>query len=217
MERQHDNPSRIHHHAVQFYGTDDELLKTVGTFLCEGLVAGHPAVVIGTGLHRRAIEAALKSRLIDVERGRRLGDLVLLDAEETLNTFMVGGIPSAALFNKVIGDVIAQTLRGRERTPIRAYGEMVDMLWKQGKIDAAVRLEVLWNELASTQAFSLLCGYAIGNFYKQTQHYEDVCKLHTHVHPSEQKKVIPSIRNAWTRPPQSPKAGDGRRARGPTS
>jgi hypothetical protein len=184
--------SRIHshHHAVQFYGNDAELFKTVGVFLSEGLVSGQPAVVIATEPHRKDIEAALEARFIDVARARRLGDLVLLDAEETLATFMVDGVPTAAVFKKVVGDVIQQTLRGRERTPVRAYGEMVDVLWKQGKTDAAVRLEVLWNDLASTHVFSLLCGYAIGNFYKQTQRYEEVCNLHTHVHESEHK-VIP--------------------------
>jgi len=49
---------------------------------------------------------------------------------------------------------------------------------------------VLWNDLAMTHVFSLLCGYAIGNFYKQTQQYEEVCNLHTHVHESD-NKVIP--------------------------
>jgi hypothetical protein len=186
------DPSRIHahHHAVQFYGNDNELLDTVGTFLSEGLVSGHPAVVIATPPHRLAIEKALEHRMIDVERARRLGDLVLLDADDTLATFMVDGVPSAAVFKKAMGDVIEQTLRGRERTPVRAYGEMVDVLWKQGKTTAAVRLEVLWNDLATTHVFSLLCGYAIGNFYKQTQKYEEVCNLHTHVHESD-RKVIP--------------------------
>ena len=186
------DPSRIHahHHAVQFYGNDNELLNTVGTFLSEGLVSGHPAVVIATPPHRLAIEKALEHRMIDVERARRLGDLVLLDADDTLATFMVDGVPSAAVFKKTMGDVIEQTLHGRERTPVRAYGEMVDVLWKQGKTVAAVRPEVLWNDLASTHVFSLLCGYAIGNFYKQTQQYEEVCNLHTHVHESDHK-VIP--------------------------
>jgi len=186
------DPSRIHahHHAVQFYGNDNELLNTVGTFLSEGLVSGHPAVVIATPPHRLAIEKALEHRMIDVERARRLGDLVLLDADDTLATFMVDGVPSAAVFKKTMGDVIEQTLHGRERTPVRAYGEMVDVLWKQGKTAAAVRLEVLWNDLATTHVFSLLCGYAIGNFYKQTQQYEEVCNLHTHVHESDHK-VIP--------------------------
>jgi len=64
------------------------------------------------------------------------------------------------------------------------------VLWKQGKTAAAIRLEVLWNDLTTTHVFSLLCGYAIGNFSKQTQQYEEVCNLHAHVHASDHK-VIP--------------------------
>src|SRR5688572_32569315 len=73
-----------HHHAVQFYGDERELFKTIGTFLSEGLVAGQPAVVIATPPHSAAIQDALGAHLIDVARARHLGDLVMLDAEETL-------------------------------------------------------------------------------------------------------------------------------------
>ena len=182
-------PIHSHHHAVQFYGDDAELVGTVGLFLSEGLVAGQPAVVIATEPHREAIISALESRFIDVNQARRLGDLVLLDAEETLAAFMMKGAPIGPLFKKAVGDLIEQTLRGRARTPVRAYGEMVDVLWKQGKKDAAIRVEVLWNELAGTHAFSLLCGYSIGSFYKQTRQFENICKLHTHVHDHAQKIV----------------------------
>ena len=187
-----------HNHAVQFYGDDAELLKTVGTFLSEGLVAGQPAIVIATPGHRIAIEKALESHLIDVAAAKRLGDLVMLDAEEMLATFIVDQAPVGSLFRRSIGDVIEQTLRGRERTPIRAFGEMVDVLWKLGRTEAAVRLEVLWNNLAETHVFSLLCGYSIGNFYKQTERYQEVCDLHTHVHPHEDKVVpfVPAVKRA---------------------
>ena len=178
-------PKRHHHHAVQFYGSDAELLNTVGEFLSEGLVAGQPAIVIVTPEHRDGIEQALESHLIDVRAARRLGVLIMLDADEILATFMVDQAPVGSLFRRSVGDVIEQTRRGRERTPVRAYGEMVDVLWKQGRADAAIRLEVLWNNLAETHTFSLLCAYSIGNFYKQTDRYQEVCDLHTHVHPHE--------------------------------
>ena len=190
MENNGPDRGASHHHAVQFYGEDAELIKTVVTFLGEGLRAGQPAIVIATPDHREAIEKALVSHLIDVPGARRLGDLVMLDAEEMLSTFMVRNAPVGSLFNRSLGDVLEQTLRGRERIPARAYGEMVDVLWKRGKTDAAIRVEVLWNNLAETHTFALLCGYSIGNFYKQTSQYHDVCALHTHVHP-HQDKVIP--------------------------
>ena len=170
-----------HQHAVQFYGDEAELFSTLGTFLSEGLVSGQPAIVIATPAHNDAIVDALSSHLIDVARARHLGDLVMLDAEETLGTFMHNGLPDAKLFQRTIGDQIEQTVRGRGRTPLRAYGEMVDVLWRRGQTDAAIRLEVLWNELASLHIFSLLCGYAIGNFYEDTSKLEDVVRQHTHV------------------------------------
>ena len=174
-------PVHTHQHAVHFYGDSGELCRSVGAFLAEGLTAGQPAVVIATAPHRVEILTALAERLIDIESARRLGDLVLLDADETLATFMVNGVPDPALFRRTVGAVLRDAARGREQTPVRAYGEMVDVLWKQGKTEAAVRLEVLWNDLAGTHAFSLLCGYAIGNFYKQTSKYAEVCELHNRV------------------------------------
>ena len=55
---------------------------------------------------------------------------------------------------------------GTERLHGPAYGEMVDVLWKAGQDVAAIRLEMLWNKLAAMHDFALLCGYAMGNFYK---------------------------------------------------
>jgi len=170
-----------HHHAVQFYTDDSELFKTISSFLIEGLAAFQPAVVIATPDHTRAVLDELSARHIDVAKARQLGDLVILDASETLSTFMVKGSPDPVHFRRNVGAVLDQAIRGRERTPVRAYGEMVDILWKKGQTDAAIKLEVLWNELAGSYHFSLLCGYAMGSFYKQTSGIEAVMQQHTHV------------------------------------
>jgi hypothetical protein len=61
---------------------------------------------------------------------------------------------------------------------------MVDLLWKDGLTVAAIRLEVLWNQLAMTHDFSLLCGYAMGNFYKDAE-IEDICRQHSHAISAE--------------------------------
>jgi len=174
---------RLHqrHHAVQFYGDEAELFSTIGSFLSEGLIAGQPAIVIATPDHSVAIQDALSAHLIDVARARHLGDLVMLDAEDTLGTFMHNGVPDKILFQRHVGALMEQTMRGRGRMPLRAYGEMVDVLWRRDQADAAIRLEVLWNDLATMYSFSLLCGYAIGSFYKETSRIEEICDEHTHV------------------------------------
>jgi hypothetical protein len=168
------------HHAVQFYSSDEILMQSVAGFLAGGLITGQPAIVVATPAHTTAIVDALAHRHIDVHGARRMGDLVFLDANEMLASFMRGDMPDGDVFRHVVGGVIRQTLGGRTGT-LRAYGEMVDVLWKRGSEEAAIKLEVLWNDLSSTHPFQLLCGYSIGNFYKQTASFERICDQHTHV------------------------------------
>lgn len=68
---------------------------------------------------------------------------------------MVDGIPNASKFKTAIVPVIEQATRGRKGCTVRAYGEMVNVLWQAGHTVAATRLEMLWNELAQTHDFSL--------------------------------------------------------------
>ena len=175
-------PIHTHHHAVQFYGSDQSLHTTVAGFLSEGLIIGQPALIIATEPHKTGILARLTERLIDVEKAQASGDLVLLGADEALAMFMVGDMPDEAAFEARIGGLVAQMLRDRPaRTILRAYGEMVDVLWKERREEAAIRLEILWNKLATRFGFALLCGYAMGQFYKQAARFEDVCSHHTAV------------------------------------
>jgi DcmR-like sensory protein len=171
-----------HQHAVQFYENELSLFKTVAGFLGQGLVDEQPGIMIATAPHRAAIVDRLKARLIDIDAAQRSGTLIVLDAAEALSLFMVNGMPDPVAFDTHIGTIVTDLLRGRPaHTMIRAYGEMVDVLWKDGKPDAAIRLEMLWNKLAAQHGFALLCGYAMGNFYKETVRFEEVCRQHAHI------------------------------------
>jgi hypothetical protein len=76
-------------------------------------------------------------------------------------------------------EVIKTACGGRPNCTVRIYGQMVDVLWKNGQQEAAIRLETLWNQLANTQAFSLLCGYAMGQFYTDANFQEGLSPPHT--------------------------------------
>jgi hypothetical protein len=167
-------------HAVRFYDSAESLCRIVAGFLTEAFTASEPALVIATPEHRAGIAAALRRYGFDADALQASGDLLVLDAEETLARFMVEGMPDAARFEAVGAETIDRACRGRTNCTIRAYGEMVDVLWKQGHAVAAIRLEMFWNRLAASKDFSLLCGYAMGNFYKGSQ-LRDICQHHTHV------------------------------------
>lgn len=179
MER-HTGLSSGHFHAVRFYEDETSLCRIVADFIGDGLVAGQPAIVIATPLHREGISRALHALSLDVRRLRAEGELLMLDAGETLSTFMKDGFPDPVAFRHSVGGVLDSVTAGGAKATVRAYGEMVDNLWKNDAADAAIRLEVLWNELATTRPFSLLCGYSMGNFYKHGA-YENICGQHTHV------------------------------------
>jgi hypothetical protein len=169
-----------HFHGVQFYNDPDALCRIVGAFIGEGLEQGTLAVIIATPDHTARIESCLQHRGIDVDALKHRGHLVTLDASETLEHFMTDGMPNPGAFRRTLGGILTEVRRGRERCTIRAYGEMVDLLWKGGREAAAIRLETLWNQLGSTHDFALLCGYSMGNFYKGAA-IDEIKAQHSHL------------------------------------
>lgn len=171
-------------HAVRFYDSEVSLCRIVAAFLKEGLLLGQPAVVVATPAHSQGIVAELRAREVEVKSLQAAGALVVLDAAEIMATFMVDGVPSREKFRKTIEPVVNAARDGQNDRIVRAYGEVVDLLWKDGRDIAAIQLEMLWNELGRTAGFALMCGYAMGNFYKDAS-VRDVCRQHTHLVASD--------------------------------
>jgi MEDS: MEthanogen/methylotroph, DcmR Sensory domain len=167
-----------HFHAVRFYEDDTSLCRIVSAFMAEGIAAGQPAIVIATPAHNECILDNLRASGIDVAALEANNQLLTLDAREMLNLFMEDGLPHPGQFHDAVTAALQRVAGDRSKT-IRAYGEMVDLLWKDGRSAASIKLEMLWNQLAGTHDFSLLCGYAMGNFYKDVT-VDDVCRHHTH-------------------------------------
>ena len=174
---------RDQQHSVYFYRDDPSLCDLVGRFIAEGLQQHQPGIVIATPSHRNAILRCLTSNGLHPDRLCHNGDLVMLDARETLAGFMFRGSIDGPCFRTNVGRVFAQARRGREHSVVRAYGEIVDVLWKDGKASAAVHLEAQWNELQKEHPFSLMCGYSMGNFYEDVEGagFHDVCAHHNHI------------------------------------
>ena len=175
-------------HIVQFYENDSFLCETVADFLADGIRAGQPVVIIATEPHRKDIALRLKAKGLDTEGSMRRESCLWLDARETLTTFMVGTTPDRDLFYARVGAALESSRRSTPHSGVRAYGEMVDLLWKDGNAKGAVQLEALWNELGRTQRFTLLCAYALGNFSEETHGsgFIDICRQHEHVIPTEE-------------------------------
>jgi len=169
-----------HFHGVQFYKDADGSCRIVGRFIGEGLEDGALGLVIATPDHTARIESCLRGRGVDVDDMKNRGNLVFLDARAMLDVFMLDGTPHPGVFRRTLSTALTRLRRGRDHCTLRAYGEMVDLLWKDGLEAAAIRLETLWNQLANAEDFKLLCGYAMGNFYKGAA-IEDIRDQHSHL------------------------------------
>lgn len=175
-------------HAVQFYQSEAYLCDTVARFLADGLTVGQPLIVLATAVHQDEFASRLRAGGYDVERACGSGQLRFHDARTGLDSFMIGSMPDEERFRSCIGGLIESSLRDdRRRAGVRAYGEMVDLLWRDGNPAAAIRVEELWNALAETGSFTLLCAYAMGNFYRATdaERFQEICQQHDHVIPAE--------------------------------
>jgi hypothetical protein len=156
------------HQSARYYEDDSSLARLVADFLREAFDSGNPGVVITTANQRAEMIRELAHRSFDVVELERARQLLLLDAEETLSAFMVDGKPDHQKFNDEMSGLLERARLGRDRGGCTVYlfGQIVDVLWQRGERDAAIRLELLWNEFAGTQASTLRCGYAFGSFYK---------------------------------------------------
>src|SRR5687767_2245847 len=77
-------------HAVHFYDDERPLYDAVIRYLGWGLETGEAAVVIATPAHRNEFERQLSMCALDVGAAKRRRQLILLDAQTTLDRFMDG-------------------------------------------------------------------------------------------------------------------------------
>jgi len=163
-------------HVVQFYGRDEELADRVTDYLLGALDGGGVAVVIATPEHRREFETRLGQAGVDLAGARDDGSYVALDAGQMLSELMVADKLDSAAFDRVTGAVIRRA--GAGGRPVRAFGEMVALLWDDGLVSAAVRLEAMWEELGGKHPFSLFCGYRTDAVTRDMDAFAEVCRLH---------------------------------------
>jgi hypothetical protein len=179
-----DLPTICGHHAVQFYESDGELASTVVPYLAEGAAVDEALVVISDEAHRREFESGLRLQGVDVDGARRAGTLVALDARETLEAFTVGGKLDRGVFAGLVGGVLRSAADGA--TGVRAYGEMVSLLWGERDLHGALELERFWNTLAGELEFSLFCAYPARSVSSphDREAVHEVCELHSLVVPA---------------------------------
>jgi hypothetical protein len=165
-------------HLVVFYEDDPFLADCVSAFARRGLGAQGRVLIVATPPHRRAVLARLRHL---APRAAVDAAVTLLDARATLDGLLVDdAVDADRLTDRVVPWLTTGRSQGHD---LRIYGEMVALLWKEGRFEEALRLEELWNRLAERFSFRLLCGYPMRGFGMDTDTtgFVDVCREHTAV------------------------------------
>lgn len=165
-------------HLVEIYLEEDVFLDSLEGFVAGGLEVGDGVIVIATPSHRKALEDRLTRRGVDLANARLRDQYIDLDAEETISKFLVNGFPDAERFEQLVTSLLARA-RGTERR-VRAFGEMVAILWGRGLNGATVRLEHLWHQFCQKEAFSLFCAYPRSGFTENAEvSIKTICDAHS--------------------------------------
>ena len=173
-------------HEVQFYADDASFLDGFTRFITDALKAGDAAIVIATESHLDSLFQRLEAHGLDVYAAKKRGSYVSLDVADTLSMFMVDDLPEPSRFLEVASSLVSAAAKARkgERPRVAACGECAPVLLAQGKADAAIRLEQLWDGLARTHDVEILCGYSMTSFHGEegSQIFERICAEHSAVH-----------------------------------
>ena len=185
-------------HYAQFYLTSEFLVERIAKYASLGLTHEAGVIVIAAPEHIFLLKKIL-AKDFDLDMLQTRGQLLMKDANETLTHFMENGRPRPERFETVMGGVIGEM--SRKFSLVRAYGEMVNILWEQGQKQAAFELEDMWSQLGQKHSFSILCGYSMKHFAKEnvTADFTNVCRCHSHVYPDETYAAAPGDNDQYRR------------------
>lgn len=180
----------LHGHFLQFYKADEPSLTTnVTRFLAEGFQRHEALLVIATPRHGRSFKRRLKTLLPSLDSDTSDSPILFLDAQATLDRIVIAGQPDWDRFENVIAGAIRELRLRTGHSIVRAYGEMVGILWNSGNKASAIRLEQFWNRILEETGCSLYCGYPIDIFdpeFQSAEVHELLC-AHTHLVPIGEK------------------------------
>ena len=173
-------------HEVEFYSDDAAFVVGFSRFIEAALEARNAVIVITTESHRKSLLRRLQEHGVDVATAIEHGRYVPLDVADTLSTFMVNDLPDAARCLQGASDLLMEAAKAAQRKPscVAVCGECAPFLWAQGKADAALQVEHLWDEIARKHEVNILCGYVLNSFQREQEShvYEGICAEHSAVY-----------------------------------
>jgi DNA-binding NarL/FixJ family response regulator len=173
-------------HEVQFYSDDVIFLYRVVSLITAAWRAGQSAVVCASEPFRDDLYHVLQVREPDMDDFIQTGRYLALDTADTLSELMLGDSVNTTKFWDSLGSVITAAGEAARTRPFRValYQECAALLWAQGREEATIQMEQLFNKLAYEYDLDILCGYSIMYFDGEEDSHliQRICAEHSAVH-----------------------------------
>lgn len=173
---------RASDHVLQLYRDERSLIEAVALYAGAGLGSGEAVILVATPSHLRAFGRRLEDQGFDLAELQLWGQLVVAEAGELLASLMVDGVPDRDRFARGVGGLIQKAREAGRYPKVRAYGEMVNLIWRADS-SATARLEELWNELVKAHHVTLFCSYCVEGSADAERFPGELRALHSHVIP----------------------------------
>jgi DNA-binding NarL/FixJ family response regulator len=173
-------------HEVLFYPDDASFVKSFSDFIEAALESGNAVLVVATESHLGSLRRTLEARSVDVATGVEKGIYVPVDVVDMLSAFMVDGFPDRDRLLKVATDLIetaSKAVNGKH-SGVSACGECAPTLLGEWSVEAAIRVEQLWDEVARIYGMDILCGYSFRSFYgdQDREVFQRICAEHSTIY-----------------------------------
>jgi len=161
-------------HEILFCSDDEVLLDGLARFIGAALNAGNAAIVWATELHRDSLLQRLRAQGVDMDAALQRGTYIASDVTEAPDPVrIVDAIRSLSE---------AASKAGKKNPSVAVCGERAGRLLAEGKLDVAIHLEQLLNELAESYNVDILCVYPLPYPQKDGYAFKSLCREHTAVY-----------------------------------
>ena len=152
-------------HIVQLYQDQEFLNRAVCRFGSAALANGEGFLLASTKTHWSVFRPLFEAEGVNVEAARERGQLTVIDADECLSRFMRDGMHDPDTFLPLAAEVVRQARADGRYPTVRWWGEMVNVLWERGNVQASMELEDLFDQyVAKGDDVAIACSFTMDNF-----------------------------------------------------
>jgi DNA-binding NarL/FixJ family response regulator len=173
-------------HEVDFYSDDAALVDGFSRVIEAALKAGTAVILIASDAHHRLILNRFRKNAVDVDAAIEKGSYLSVAAADALDAIMDHEIPDATRCGILLSDLVIKAAKAATAKSARVAicGECAPTLLVEGKVDAAIRLEHLWDETTREHDVDTLCGYLWSAFPEGESNtiFRRICAEHSAIH-----------------------------------